>query len=81
MSPSLADITKGLLQTYGRFPRKNLGQHFLIDPDVLRRIVRAAEINKDDVVLSGNIPKSLVDPLFWERQSLRTEKAISRFGL
>lgn len=38
-------------------------------------------INKDDVIFSGNIPGSFVDPLFWERQSLRIEKAISRFGL
>ncbi|MFA5839953.1 MAG: 16S rRNA (adenine(1518)-N(6)/adenine(1519)-N(6))-dimethyltransferase RsmA [Candidatus Margulisiibacteriota bacterium] len=51
MTPTLADITKGLLQTYGRYPRKELGQHFLIDPEVLQRIVRAAEIDKDDIVI------------------------------
>ncbi|MDI6731386.1 MAG: 16S rRNA (adenine(1518)-N(6)/adenine(1519)-N(6))-dimethyltransferase RsmA [Candidatus Margulisbacteria bacterium] len=51
MSPTLAEITKELLNTYGRFPRKNLGQHFLIDPQVLQRIIQAAEIEKEDLII------------------------------
>jgi len=51
MTPTLAQITKELLATYGRFPRKRLGQHFLVDPQVLERIIRAAELSKDDLVI------------------------------
>lgn len=51
MTPTLAQITKELLQTYNRYPRKKLGQHFLIDPLVLQRIVRAAELSSNDLVI------------------------------
>ncbi|MFH1386851.1 MAG: 16S rRNA (adenine(1518)-N(6)/adenine(1519)-N(6))-dimethyltransferase RsmA [bacterium] len=49
--PTLADITKGLLQAYNRYPRKNLGQHFLIDLKVVERIINAAQLTKDDLVI------------------------------
>ena len=49
--PTLAQITKELLATYNRLPRKNLGQHFLVDPQVLQRIIAAAEVTKDDLVV------------------------------
>ena len=48
---SLSRITKELLQSYGRHPRKKLGQHFLVDPQVLQRIIKAAELSKDDLVI------------------------------
>jgi 16S rRNA (adenine1518-N6/adenine1519-N6)-dimethyltransferase len=32
-------------------PKKHLGQNFLYDPSILRRIVHAAEISSDDVVV------------------------------
>ncbi|MFH2033598.1 MAG: 16S rRNA (adenine(1518)-N(6)/adenine(1519)-N(6))-dimethyltransferase RsmA [Candidatus Margulisiibacteriota bacterium] len=48
---SLSKITKELLASYNLFPKKRLGQHFLVDPMVLERIIEAAELNKDDVVL------------------------------
>ena len=51
MTPTLAQITKGLLISFGRYPRKRLGQHFLVDPEVLKRILNAAEIKKDDLIL------------------------------
>ena len=51
MSLTLAQITKELLASYNRFPRKRLGQHFLIDPGVLTRIINAAELSKDDLVV------------------------------
>lgn len=51
MTPTLAEITKGLLQAYNRQTRKRLGQHFLIDPKVLERIINAAELNGDDLVV------------------------------
>jgi 16S rRNA (adenine1518-N6/adenine1519-N6)-dimethyltransferase len=49
--PSLAEITRELLKSYNRYPRKNLGQHFLIDPMVLERIIAAADLNSTDLVI------------------------------
>jgi len=49
--PSLRQITKGLLATYNRRPREHLSQNFLINPEVLQRITKAAEISKDDLVI------------------------------
>lgn len=48
---SLSRITKELLQSYGRHPRKRLGQYFLIDPKVLQRVINAAKLSKDDLVI------------------------------
>lgn len=68
MTPTLAEITKGLLQAYNRYTRKNLGQHFLIDPQVLERIIKAGELDSDDLVIeigsglgvvTGEIAKSV----------------------
>jgi len=39
------------LREYGLFPKKRLGQHFLADPNILNKVVRAAQIGKEDVVL------------------------------
>lgn len=40
-----------LLARYGLRPRKELGQHFLTDPAILRRIVAAADLSAEDTVL------------------------------
>jgi len=39
------------LAKYGLFPRKRLGQHFLVDRNILDKVVRTAQIEKEDVVL------------------------------
>lgn len=41
----------GLLGTIGTRPRKRLGQNFLIDGNLMRRLADAAEIGPDDLVL------------------------------
>jgi len=51
MKPTLAQVTRELLAAYDRYPRKRLGQHFLVDPQVLNRIIEAAKISRDDLVL------------------------------
>ncbi|OGC23105.1 ribosomal RNA small subunit methyltransferase A [candidate division WOR-1 bacterium RIFOXYB2_FULL_42_35] len=51
MNPTLAEVTRQLLQVYGRYPRKRLGQHFLTDPQVVQRIIQAAELSKDDLLV------------------------------
>ncbi len=40
-----------LLKKYGLRPSKGLGQNFLVDEHALRKVVGAAEIHEDDVVL------------------------------
>jgi len=39
------------LREHGLFPRKRLGQHFLVDPNILDKVIRTAEVGKEDVVL------------------------------
>jgi 16S rRNA (adenine1518-N6/adenine1519-N6)-dimethyltransferase len=39
------------LAGHGLTPRKSLGQHFLADQNILNKVVEAARIEKDDVVL------------------------------
>jgi 16S rRNA (adenine1518-N6/adenine1519-N6)-dimethyltransferase len=39
------------LSDYGLFPKKRLGQHFLVDPNILNKVVRTAQVGKEDVVL------------------------------
>lgn len=47
------DITdiKRTLKAYGAYTKKDLGQHFLVDPEALDLIVEAAELTKDDKVV------------------------------
>lgn len=47
------DITdiKRTLKAYGVHTKKDLGQHFLVDPEALASIVDAAELTKEDKVL------------------------------
>jgi 16S rRNA (adenine1518-N6/adenine1519-N6)-dimethyltransferase len=39
------------LTARGLFPKKRLGQHFLVDPNVLSKVIRTAGVGKEDVVL------------------------------
>ncbi len=39
------------LREYGLFPKKRLGQHFLVDLNILNKVVRTAQVGKEDVVL------------------------------
>ena len=46
----MASIRKELTE-YGLFPKKRLGQHFLVDRNILDKVIRTAGVNKEDVVL------------------------------
>ncbi|MFC1496243.1 16S rRNA (adenine(1518)-N(6)/adenine(1519)-N(6))-dimethyltransferase RsmA [Candidatus Margulisiibacteriota bacterium] len=48
---SLSNITRELLAAHNLYPKKRLGQNFLIDPAVLERIINAAELSSADTVL------------------------------
>lgn len=48
---SLLTQTRGLLRRFNLRVRKGLGQHFLIDEEVLRLITAAAELTPADVVM------------------------------
>jgi len=39
------------LREYGLYPKKRLGQHFLVDPNILNKVIRMAQVGKEDVVL------------------------------
>ena len=42
---------KEIIQHYGIKPRKKLGQSFLLDQNIIKRIATAARITKDDIVV------------------------------
>jgi len=48
---SLLAETRKLLRRFGLQPRKGLGQHFLIDGEVLELVTSAAELNPGDVIM------------------------------
>ena len=47
----LKDETQWLWQKYNFTPRKDLGQHFLIDPRILEKILEALHLENEDEVL------------------------------
>ena len=61
---SLADATKELLARYNFPPKKKLGQNFIIDQESVDRIVDAAKLSKEDLVIEigtglGTLTKAL----------------------
>lgn len=46
-----ATQVRELAARYGVRPTKRWGQHFVVDPNTVRRIVRAAEVGPEDVVV------------------------------
>lgn len=64
--PSLRQQTRFALSELKIRPHRQLGQHFLIDADVVRRMIQAAELNPDTTVLEigpglGVISEALMD--------------------
>lgn len=47
----LRERTEYLWDKYGFTPQKKLGQNFLIDPGIVKRIIEALKLNKEDTVL------------------------------
>ncbi len=39
------------LREYGFFPKKRLGQHFLVDRNILNKVIRTARVEKEDVII------------------------------
>jgi len=39
------------LREYGFLPKKRLGQHFLVDRNILNKVIRTAEVGKEDVIV------------------------------
>ena len=56
--------TIAVLQKYNFIFQKKFGQNFLIDTHVLDKIIRAAEIGKDDLVLENRSGNRNDDPVF-----------------
>jgi len=67
---SLLAQTRGLLRHFGLRVRKGLGQHFLIDEEVLKLITSAAELTSADVIMEigpglGVLTKELAKQAGW----------------
>jgi 16S rRNA (adenine1518-N6/adenine1519-N6)-dimethyltransferase len=67
--PTLTEI-KAMLEAASLRPDKRYGQHFLIDGNLMRMIVEAAELGPDDTVLEvgpgvGNLTELLVEQAGW----------------
>jgi 16S rRNA (adenine1518-N6/adenine1519-N6)-dimethyltransferase len=67
---SLLAQTRKLLRRFGLRPRKGLGQHFLIDVEVLELITSAAELKPSDIVMEigpglGILTKELAKKAGW----------------
>lgn len=43
--------TKDILKKYSISANKRLGQNFLIDDDVIERIIQAADVTEDDLII------------------------------
>jgi 16S rRNA (adenine1518-N6/adenine1519-N6)-dimethyltransferase len=61
---ALPKITKEFLKEHGIKIKKRLGQNFLIDEEILNRIVEVADLSKDDIVIEigpgmGTLTKKL----------------------
>jgi 16S rRNA (adenine1518-N6/adenine1519-N6)-dimethyltransferase len=62
----VAESIPALLRAYDLYPRKRLGQNFLVDPVALRRVVAAADLSPQDIVLEvgaglGTLTRSLAE--------------------
>ena len=63
---SILEETKFIMKKYGIFANKSLGQNFLIHETVVEKIVEAAQITKEDLVIEigpglGTLTKYLVE--------------------
>lgn len=63
---NLLEETKYILKKYGISANKNLGQNFLINEEVVDRIIKSAEISKEDLVIEigpglGTLTSRLVE--------------------
>jgi len=67
---SLLTQTRGLLRHFDLRARRRLGQHFLIDEEVLESIISAAELTPADVIMEigpglGVLTKELARQAGW----------------
>ena len=63
---NLYNKTKFMLNKYKLSANKNLGQNFLINDEVVERIVDSAEVNEEDLVIEigpglGNLTEYLLE--------------------
>jgi len=66
LNPASPRVVKELLRKHGFRPKKRLGQNFLVDGNILKKIVAAAEICPEDFILEvgagiGVLTKVLAD--------------------
>jgi 16S rRNA (adenine1518-N6/adenine1519-N6)-dimethyltransferase len=64
---SLIGQTKRLLRTYDVHPKKRYGQNFVVDSEVLQRLVSYADLSKEDVILEVGAGFGFLTRLLVER--------------
>jgi 16S rRNA (adenine1518-N6/adenine1519-N6)-dimethyltransferase len=69
-APEGGPSVRSLLDKYNLHPRKGLGQHFLADPNILGKLIEAADLDPDAVVLEigpglGMLSRQLVQAAGW----------------
>jgi len=60
MEESIGSVTKQLLNKYGIRLKKSLGQNYLIDKSALQRIIKAADIQKNDIIIEIGMGSGLL---------------------
>ena len=65
--PSTLSALKAALRERGIFPKKRLGQNFLIDQNILRLIVKTAAISERDIILEIGTGAGSLTKLLGER--------------
>ena len=65
--PSTLSALKAALRERGIFPKKRLGQNFLIDQNILRLIVKTAAICERDIILEIGTGAGSLTKLLGER--------------
>lgn len=64
--PNIYDETKFMLRKYGITANKSLGQNFLINDEVIRKIIDGAKVSKEDLIIEigpglGTLTKGLLN--------------------
>jgi 16S rRNA (adenine1518-N6/adenine1519-N6)-dimethyltransferase len=66
MSPGAPPPLRDVIERYGLAAKKSLGQHFLLDPNITRKIARAAKAGNEDAILEigpgpGGLTRALLE--------------------
>ncbi len=79
LNPASPRVLQELLRKYGIRPQKRLGQNFLVDQNVLRKITAAAEVTRADSVLEVGAGIGALTKILTEQAGMVTAVEKDRF--